>query len=110
MAESEKELNSLSMKVKEKSEKTGLNSTFKKLRSWHPVPLFHSKQMSLAATGPKAIIHSSGPFSTIHFRFFLPLASTFAGLNYLLGRGTQAFILKVFSLVHVGLRLSQFYK
>ena len=33
MAESEKELNSLSMKVKEKSEKAGLNSTFKKLRS-----------------------------------------------------------------------------
>ena len=26
------------MKVKEESEKVGLNSTFKKLRSWHPVP------------------------------------------------------------------------
>ena len=43
MAESEKELNSLSMKVKEKSEKAGLNSTFKKLRSWHPVPSLHGK-------------------------------------------------------------------
>ena len=43
MAESEKELNSLSMKVKEKSEKAGLNSTFKKLRSWHPVPSLQGK-------------------------------------------------------------------
>ena len=27
---------SLLMKVKEESEKVGLNSTFRKLRSWHP--------------------------------------------------------------------------
>ena len=40
MAESE-ELKSLLMKVKEKSEKVGLNSTFRKLRSWHPVPSLH---------------------------------------------------------------------
>ena len=33
MAESEEELNSLLMKVKEESEKVGLNSTFRKLRS-----------------------------------------------------------------------------
>ena len=33
MAESEEELKSLLMKVKEESEKVGLNSTFKKLRS-----------------------------------------------------------------------------
>ena len=26
------------MKVKEESEKVGLNSTFRKVRSWHPVP------------------------------------------------------------------------
>ena len=32
MAESEEELNSLLMKVKEESEKAGLNSTFRKLR------------------------------------------------------------------------------
>ena len=32
MAESEEELKSLLMKVKEESEKAGLNSTFKKLR------------------------------------------------------------------------------
>ena len=38
MAESKEELKSLLMKVKEKSEKLGLNSTFRKLRSWHPVP------------------------------------------------------------------------
>ena len=44
VAESE-ELKSLLMKVKEESEKVGLNSTFRKLRSWHLVPSFHGKQM-----------------------------------------------------------------
>ena len=43
MAESEEELNSFLMKVKEESEKAGLNSTFRKLRSWHPVPSLHGK-------------------------------------------------------------------
>ena len=43
MAESEEELKSLLMKVKEKSEKIGLNSTFRKLRSWHLVPSLHGK-------------------------------------------------------------------
>ena len=38
MAESEEELKSLLMKVKEESEKVGLNLTFRKLRSWDPVP------------------------------------------------------------------------
>ena len=42
IAESE-ELKSLLMKVKEESEKAGLNSTFTKLRSWHPVPSLHGK-------------------------------------------------------------------
>ena len=42
MAESE-ELKSLLMKVKEESEKVGLNSVFRKLRSWHPVPSLHGK-------------------------------------------------------------------
>ena len=42
-AESEEELKSLLMKVKEESEKIGLNSTFKKLRSWYPVPSLHGK-------------------------------------------------------------------
>ena len=43
MAESEEELRSLLTKVKEKSEKAGLNSTFKILRSWYSVPQFHGK-------------------------------------------------------------------
>ena len=43
MTENEKELKSLLMKVKEENEKTGLSSTFKKLRSWHLVPSFHGK-------------------------------------------------------------------
>jgi len=44
MAEGE-ELKSLLMKVKEENEKAGLNSTFKKLRSWHPIPSLLGKQM-----------------------------------------------------------------
>ena len=43
MAESKEELKSLLMKVKEKSEKVGLSSTFRKRRSWHPVPSLHGK-------------------------------------------------------------------
>ena len=43
MAESEEELKSLLMKVKEEGEKVGLNSTFRKLRSWHLVPSVHGK-------------------------------------------------------------------
>ena len=43
MAESEEERKSLLMNVKEESEKVGLNSTFRKLRSWHPVPSLHGK-------------------------------------------------------------------
>ena len=43
MAESEEKLKSLLMKVKEKSEKVGLSSTFRKLRSWHLVPSLHGK-------------------------------------------------------------------
>ena len=41
LAESEEELKSLLMKVKEESEKLGL--TFRKLRSWHPVPSLYGK-------------------------------------------------------------------
>ena len=43
MAESEDELKSFLMKVKEESEKAALNSAFKKLGSWHPVPSLHGK-------------------------------------------------------------------
>ena len=45
MAKSEEELKSLLMKVKEESENPGLNSTFRKLRSWHLVPSLHGKLM-----------------------------------------------------------------
>ena len=43
MAETEEELKSLLMKVKEESEKFGLSSTFRKLRLWHPAPSLHGK-------------------------------------------------------------------
>ena len=38
MAESEEELKSLLMKVKEESEKVGLKLNVQKTKSWHPVP------------------------------------------------------------------------
>ena len=43
MTESKKELKSLLMRVKAESEKAGISTTFKKLRSWHPVPLLYGK-------------------------------------------------------------------
>ena len=43
MAESEEELKSLLMKVKEESEKIGLKLSIQKLRSWHLVPSLHGK-------------------------------------------------------------------
>ena len=43
MAESEEELKSLLMKVKEESEKVGLKLNIQKLSSWHPVPSLHGK-------------------------------------------------------------------
>ena len=43
MAESEEELKSLLMKVKEESEKVGLKLKFRKRRSWHLVPSLHGK-------------------------------------------------------------------
>ena len=42
-AENEEKVKSLLMEVKEESEKPGLNSTFRKLRSWHLVPSLHGK-------------------------------------------------------------------
>ena len=41
MAESKEELQSLWMRVKEKSEKLAYNSTFRKLKSWCLVPSLH---------------------------------------------------------------------
>ena len=43
MEESEEELNSLLMEVKEQSEKAGLKLNIQKLRSWHLVPSLHGK-------------------------------------------------------------------
>ena len=43
MTESEEELKSLLIKVKEESEKVGLKLTFRKLRSWNLVPSLHGK-------------------------------------------------------------------
>ena len=45
MAESEEELKSLLMKVKEESEKVGLKLNIQKTKSWHLVPSLHGKQM-----------------------------------------------------------------
>ena len=43
MAESEEELKSLLMKVKEESEKVDLKLSIQKLRSWHLIPSLHGK-------------------------------------------------------------------
>ena len=43
MGESEKELKSLLIKVKEESQKVGLKLNIQKQRSWYSVPLFHGK-------------------------------------------------------------------
>ena len=45
MAQSEEELKSLLMKVKEKSEKVGLKLSIQKTKIMHPVPSLHGKQM-----------------------------------------------------------------
>ena len=43
MAESEAELKSPLMRLKEKSEKAGLQLSIQNLRSWHLVPSLHGK-------------------------------------------------------------------
>ena len=43
LAEKEEELKGLLIRVKEESEKVGLNPTLKKQRSWHLVPSLHGK-------------------------------------------------------------------
>ena len=42
-AESEDELKSLLMKVKQESEKVGLKLNIQKIKSWHLVPSIHGK-------------------------------------------------------------------
>ena len=43
MAESEEELKSLLMKVKDENEKAGLKLNIQKTRSWHPTPSLNGK-------------------------------------------------------------------
>ena len=43
MGESEEELKSLLMKVKEESEKVGLKLNIQKMKIWHLVPSLHGK-------------------------------------------------------------------
>ena len=43
LSETDEELKSLLMKVKGRVEKLAESSTFRKLRSWHPVPSLHGK-------------------------------------------------------------------
>ena len=43
--ENKEELKSLSMRVREESERASLKLNIKKLRSWHPAPLLHAKRM-----------------------------------------------------------------
>ena len=43
MAESEEELKSVLIKVKEENEKAGLKLNIQKLRSWHPFPSLHGE-------------------------------------------------------------------
>ena len=45
MAEKEEKLKSLLVRVKEESEKACLKLNIQKLRSWHPVPSLHGKQI-----------------------------------------------------------------
>ena len=45
MAESEEELKSIFLKLKEESEKVGLKLNIRKLRSWHLAPSLHGKYM-----------------------------------------------------------------
>ena len=43
MAESEEEIRSLLMRMKEENERAGLKLNIKKLKSWHLAPLLHGK-------------------------------------------------------------------
>ena len=45
MAESEEELNSHMMDVKEQSKRAGLKFSIQKTKIWHPVPSLYGKQM-----------------------------------------------------------------
>ena len=51
MAESKEEPKSLLMRVKRRVKKLAQNSTFKNLRSWHPVPSLHANRRGKRESG-----------------------------------------------------------
>ena len=66
MAESEEELKSLLMRVKEESEKAGLKSAFKKLRSRHPVPSDQIRSVTQSCPTVRNPMNHSTPGLPIH--------------------------------------------
>ena len=52
-AQSEEQLKSLLMKVKEESEKIGLKLNIQKTKSWHPLPLLQDKQIGINGNSEK---------------------------------------------------------
>ena len=91
MVESEEELKSILMKVKEESEKAGLNSTFKKQRSWNPVP---SWQMDWEEWKQWQILFSWTPISlwmvtaAMKLKDFAPWKHNYDQLSILKSRDT----------------------
>ena len=59
MEESEEELKSLLMKVKEENEKAGLKLRLKKLKAWHLVPSLHGNRWGNSANSVR--IYFWGP-------------------------------------------------
>ena len=53
MAESQEELKSLLMKVKEESEKAGLKFNIQKMKSWHSVTSLLGKEMGNKGNGDR---------------------------------------------------------
>ena len=63
MAESEEELKSLLMKVKEESEKVGLKLKFRKQRSCHPVPSLLANRWGNNGDGDRLYLGGQAPKS-----------------------------------------------
>ena len=53
MVESEEELKSLLMRVKEESERASLKLNIKKITSWHPVALLHRNRRGKGGSGDR---------------------------------------------------------
>ena len=67
MAESEEDLKSLLLKVKEESGKASLKLSIEKLRSWHLVPSLHGKQKG--KSGKSKILFSWTSLSPLETNF-----------------------------------------